>query len=521
MKKLIKDFKILTLLFTVNTFYCCASNTIKTDDIYKNQSYSIHTYCDETGTYNVDELLKWAADHREKFVLIPTEKFLKYISSDTWSDESEVLTSNLNSLLKDKTEQKRMQSVSLSDPIIIDNFYKVIDGVHRVMKAVVEGKDVIKAIFIEKEDLEKYRLDENACIGKKSAQPNLPIPDIFFILPKHHLPEKDNKRSDIIETYFTEHLPNAYRFRNQWMIQLERPGEHYGCYSHDPNINAGLSWWRSGTRICDIPVEYRVNENALLAIEDQWVPYSWSIYFQQLGYIPQELILLHIDDHQDMMSPRVGYRGDGRFVDYITKNSFSLFEPEKVRQAILSGAIGKGSIITPLIWSVKKIHIRHLSDRPYLHQSYRIDTVETVDTVISKLNNRISSQTHPVSLSHLTDSSNYFVSNNVQEWLKNLPDFIPVLLHFDMDYFNNRFDGNSSWQEENTRSHDPSLEKQQAKIKEIIFNLQKREIFSRIGNISIGISASFFPGEFWEPMINTLFKELSNYGINLINLNNN
>ena len=100
-------------------------------------------------------------------------------------------------------------------------------------------------------------------------------------------------------------------------------------------------------------------EKGLFALEDQWIPLSWSNYFQKSGSIPKELVLLHIDDHQDMMAPRIGKRLDERFVDFITGDHFSLLKPETVEAAIVSGALGKGSILTPLIWQVSKIHVRH------------------------------------------------------------------------------------------------------------------------------------------------------------------
>lgn len=510
---------ILFILLIIKLSNCYASDKDHViNEVGKLSSCSFYTYSDDTGTFNVSEIIQWSKQYRENYVFIPIDRFLEYISHDTWSSESETLTSNLKHLVEKKEEQTRVQDADLSHPIIVNNFYRIIDGSHRLMKAVMQGEKMIKGIFIENSILEKFRIGENVCTRKKSAVPNLPISDIFFTLPRHHLPDEDAQRRDIIEDYFTEHLPNAYKLEDRWLIQLERPSDFYGCYSLDPTLKTGLSWWGPCARVCDIPVEHRVNDKGLLAIEDQWVPYSWSLYFQQLKSIPKELILLHIDDHQDMMSPRVGYRCDGRFVDYITRDSFSLLEPEKVKGAILSGAIGKGSILTPLIWSVDKIHVRHLSYRPYPYKAYHINTLETSDNVISKLNNRISVHNHPVGLPQLQDRSNYFVTNDIEEWIENLPESVPVLLHFDMDYFNNRFDGNSNWRTEMTRTHDPSFEAQQERIKQVISNIVKKGILSRVQNITVGFSASFFPGEFWEPAIHTLFKELDKYGVNLNDL---
>src|SRR5690606_7602752 len=129
---------------------------------------------------------------------------------------------------------------------------------------------------------------------------DLPIPDRYLRVPKHYLPSEESERRDVLETYFSDHLPSAIEEEDTWLICLERPHEQYGSYLHDEQLQVGLNWWGENTKIHDIPFQKRLFDKGILAIEDQWMPYSWSRYFQRNKGFPDELVLLHLDDHQDM-----------------------------------------------------------------------------------------------------------------------------------------------------------------------------------------------------------------------------
>ena len=107
------------------------------------------------------------------------------------------------------------------------------------------------------------------------------------------------------------------------------------------------------------------------------------------------------------------------------------------------------------------------------------------------------------------------VSNNIKEWLREIPKDVPILLHFDMDYFNNRFDGNSNWETELTRKHNLSLLEQKKLMADIFTHLAQEKLIPQIKDIGIGISAGFFPAEFWPPMISCLFEEAEKVGLNI------
>ena len=475
---------------------------------------SQHLYTDSKGTYQIDKLFKWINEHSEKHISLPIDKLFEYIVHDNWGSFEELRKTNFRRIFDDQGHRRRMEKVDLSYPVIITNFNRLVDGVHRIFKAIFEKREQIQAVFIDQEQLNSVSITQKPEPPLSHVE-NLPIPDHHFSLPKTSLPEDPIARRNTVEDYFPDHLPTATSTENGFEICLERPSSPYGCYQHDDALSSGLHWWREGTRVRDICAEYRLSDSGILALEEQWVPLSWSRTFQSMGKIPEEVILLHLDDHQDMMSPRIGKRLDGEMVDYITGNHIDFLDSDSISGAIRSGAIGKGSILTPLIWSIPKIHVRHLSFRSHPNTTYKIDKATYSDGILFESDNRIGLHFTDASWEALPTQSNYVVTADFDTWLQQLPSEVPILLHFDLDYFNNRFDGNSHWQEPGSRSYDPRFTRQKQHLRNVIQGIKKRGLSGRIIDTSIGISPGFYPAEFWKPMVEAINKEMMGLGINL------
>ena len=74
-------------------------------------------------------------------------------------------------------------------------------------------------------------------------------------------------------------------------------------------------------------------------------------------------IILHVDDHRDLASPRI-FVEDGGFSDALTGKPVRLTEPRSVEDAILSGALGMGSFLTPFLYYFPRAEVRHLCQPP-------------------------------------------------------------------------------------------------------------------------------------------------------------
>lgn len=482
--------------------------TVAEDDLVPTRTFS-----DYTGLYDVASLFAWVAENQERVVELEVAHFLGVLTSDTWSDPSDDPISNVQVLLQDPIQRERVLSSDLTQPIIVKADGTVIDGLHRIFKAIHGSVGTLPAVLIDQSELDAFLIGDRKLVPVSGE--DLPIPDRYIQLPGDRLPDDEERRRDVIEEYFSDQLPSVSKNESGWLVCLERPQERYGCYMHDPTLSVGLEWWKPGTRVCDIPIEYRLWDKGLMAIEDQWMPYSWSQYFSRNGVIPEEIVLIHLDDHQDMMRPRIGTRLDGGLYDLITGNSIDMLRPETIEAAILSGAIGKGSILLPLIWSVRTIHVRHLAFRPHPNTYYMLRRNTFPDGLLSKRDNRIGLTLEPTHKGKIAEGSSYVVSPDPDICFADIPAGVPILFHVDMDCFNDRFDGNSNWQEENARVHDLSEDEQVAFVKMIIQRLAEKGLLARIVDTSIGLSPSFFPGEYWRRVTETLIDELRRAGVNV------
>ena len=94
------------------------------------------------------------------------------------------------------------------------------------------------------------------------------------------------------------------------------------------------------------------------------------------------------------------------------------------------------------------------------------------------------------------------MTSNQSEWLTALPD-AAVLLHIDLDFFNNRFNGDSDWRT-HLKRHDPCLADILATIDSIFASLAAGRVLEKVVDITVAISPGFFPAELWEPTVNAV-----------------
>jgi hypothetical protein len=83
-----------------------------------------------------------------------------------------------------------------------------------------------------------------------------------------------------------------------------------------------------------------------------------------------------------------------------------------------------------------------------------------------------------------------------------LPD-APALLHIDLDFFNNRYNGDSNWRTRPNR-HDPPLADILASVDGVFTALAASGVAERVVDMSVAISPRFFPAEFWEPTVKAI-----------------
>jgi len=332
-------------------------------------------------------------------------------------------------------------------------------------------------------------------------------------LPIDALPQNKTVRSRLLNEYFAGQCATSTLIDNVWSIDLRFPD--FADYYIDPHLLEGLVWWGNGVTVSEIPFAVKREKDFQLSLNDSWTLLAWSqwlssVYIEQMG-LPSEIVILHVDDHDDLMSPRV-WNGESGWSDAITRESLDLLKPDSVSNAIRSGAIGIGSFIVPLLHSIQKTQIRHLCATGYsvTRQGwYSLTPTLASDRLLNPNSKRLAVELKSCQNPSSAENTNtYRVTANLSEWLRDLPGNIPILLHIDMDYFNNRFNGDSDW-ETHTNRYDPSHEEVIGSINDMFNDLRQNEVMNKICNIAISLSPGFFPAELWEPAIENIRYHLS------------
>ncbi len=310
-------------------------------------------------------------------------------------------------------------------------------------------------------------------------------------IPLNRLPEQPGERHGRLRSYFCDKDAEAVRVGNAWELRLAWPG---GEERHvDPELAQGLSSWGNLSRR-EMAMAQRRSGRILRVLYDTWTLYSWSEWFAHNGIKPGEpLTILHVDDHHDLMSPRLFMRDEG-LVDPMTGLCFDLFDPESVLSALNSGAVGMGSFLTPILRCFPQADVRQLTQPPKVTGTTdnRVVLTERVDDLLEPGALRPAVE---LLASNLGDG-NYRITNDLECWLEHIGPG-PILLHVDMDYFNNRYDGDEDWRE---RKYilDPCLDDVMAEVDRISVALRSADLVSRIQDAVIAYSPGFFPAELWE-----------------------
>lgn len=318
-------------------------------------------------------------------------------------------------------------------------------------------------------------------------------------LPLERLPISPSARHAMLRHYFCDKDAFATQTPDGWDLKLFWPG---GVSRHvDPELDEGLAWWGTGVERSMMAREWRRSGRVLQALYDSWTLYGWSQWLKQrVAGMPERLIVLHIDDHRDIGSPRLFMNGSD-LIDSITGAPVSLTRPETVKDAILSGAIGMGSFLTPFLHAARHTEVRHLCQAPKAlgTADYRIDFVEEKDTLLLPGASRPAIRLVPSNSGPAPGQ--YRLTNCVKPWLEDIPldENVAVLLHMDLDFFNNRYDGDSDWPQRSD-SLNPPLNAVLRHVDHTMTALAESQLFSRIEDISIAYSPGFFPGEMWAPV---------------------
>ncbi|MFN3465005.1 MAG: hypothetical protein ACK4X1_13100 [Terricaulis sp.] len=313
-----------------------------------------------------------------------------------------------------------------------------------------------------------------------------------MIVARNALPEAFPERHAALRDYFCDKDAAAKAIDDGWELSLSWPGD---VERHvDPRLDEGLAWWGDGVKRESMALARRRDGKVLRSLYDSWTLHSWSEWLARQPQPPSHLTILHVDDHEDILSPRL-FEANSEWVDPISGKTVSMRDPSSIRSAIESGAVGMGSFMTPFLHALPCCDVRQLRQPPKTRATEDFDVVltSTPDTLIAPGNPRPSIKLQKRERG--VGAGRMRITADMDDWLTDIQDG-PVLVHIDMDYFNNRYDGDSDW-ERNVEPLDATPEEIARVIDKMADALRSRQLIERLEDVVIAFSPGFFPAELW------------------------
>lgn len=325
---------------------------------------------------------------------------------------------------------------------------------------------------------------------------------------KNQLPSNEEESMDVIFDYFSDHEIEIIDTPTHYRLELNRSDFLY-C----ENVEKGLKdFGINKSAVRDFHV---MGQKSFFCLLESWIPYGWSKFITKTQYLPDSLTVIHLDDHTDLMSPKISVTHN-KWKDMLTGENISFSEPDSIKMAIESGAITVGSMMTPLIHHIGNVDVFHLMQNVDTVFQY-LEKGKHSDTLIDPSQKRISINFIDTSYNKNIKSNIYLKTSHLSEIIKNIKPEAEIFLHIDMDYFNNRFNGSTDWANYPLK-HNLSLNEQKMVMSNFCYNILDVGLVSRIKHISIGISPSFYPAEFWKEGTVFLLRELNSIGLEVADL---
>lgn len=320
-------------------------------------------------------------------------------------------------------------------------------------------------------------------------------------IPRGRFPQDPALWHGFLRDYFCDKDAVATESGGDVHLELNWPDE---AERHvDPALDIGLRWWGRGVSLGAMWSARWREGRIMTSLYDTWTLLSWCEWLARVpSSTAEQVVILHVDDHRDLGPPRL-YLTNGALVDAITGKEVKLTDPVTVQRAIESGAIGMGSFMTPFLWHFPHATVRHLCQPPKMQADVRRKLMFNLapDPLLDPNAERLAIDL----VRGATGTGDYLGTSDTTTWSRGIEGRL-ALVHIDMDYFNNRYDGDSAWLERDPRL-DPDLKTMLSKVDDLITALAASK--ASIEDVSIAYSPGFFPAEFWQPVDRHLRAELA------------
>jgi hypothetical protein len=243
--------------------------------------------------------------------------------------------------------------------------------------------------------------------------------------------------------------------------------------------------------------------NLDLCLEDSWSGFFVARHLAS-GAQGESLVLIHLDDHTDMMSTLLRIMENDEVAD-ARDCEFDPSSPEHWVKAIGNGAIGIGSFVTALYYREELLHVRHLRERT--NDQYALS-----DVYRSRINHRMipSISFADIRLASAEDNiaklGTYSRHVDPLILLNDLPAG-RVIMHVDLDYFVNDYNGNIG----SIPEHPVAIAREHAvrKMDALFHALNTHKV--PVERWIVGVSPGFCGVSHWQWLLATLEERAGNF----------
>lgn len=301
-----------------------------------------------------------------------------------------------------------------------------------------------------------------------------------LVIPKSALPSNKQKINGFLETYFSGFDIDLQEEMDSFTLTL-----HKSDFAYCEDLTEGLS--TLGV-IEDTAGDYcEIVGNSCVCISENWLPYALR-FMSSDEMFAKRTAIIHIDDHTDLMTPFIAMEA-GAYKNLLTNEISESLSVAFLKNAVDSGAITIGSTLTTIVYLFKCCNIYHLKRNVRNCRSGIVKRTFPDDIICGQ--ERIG-----IEFTKEYSDCSYFRSSNIEDIKNQLQGEEQCILHIDMDYFNNRYNGSTSWRQD-PQGKDYPFDEQILRMDEIFQAVTLINTTTSIKYILLGLSSSFYPAEYW------------------------
>lgn len=282
-------------------------------------------------------------------------------------------------------------------------------------------------------------------------------------------------------------------------------GQDRTHHSIDPELGLWLQDWQLNSLqgISCFHTRYR---GCGVTFEDSWS--GWLLAPRLASQEP--LVVLHLDDHRDLMAPLLAQNTTGELFNPVAQSVFEVGSQTDWALAIQTGVINIGTWLSALVLARitegKITHIRHLHPIGGSSSACPLSQVDAEFPQNDLFPNHRFGQLRLQAKPATDAGSTFLASESLKEVMHDLPEG-SIILHIDLDYFQNDFNGNLA---SSTIDDISALDQRCADVLSTVLTCVD-DLGREIVDAAIATSPGFCAARRWHLMVDALTKSFQEW----------